>query len=158
MVQFDYKGENGFGHIIEGVDDAPDRDLDGEERRGEVGEKGGGEFPKYVHILLALISRSKLTIRTFTDTLHKKSLEIFSIFPLERGGNRNDSIEGITANGSKGSGRSTKSTTGLRCFQMEGKLEIAKSAEFSISYSDSSHYLESSQNHLRLSVLWWSEL
>ncbi|GAA5943623.1 CWF19 family protein [Sporobolomyces koalae] len=47
MVQFDYKGENGFGHIIEGVDDAPERDLDGEERRGEVGEKGGGEFPRY---------------------------------------------------------------------------------------------------------------
>jgi hypothetical protein len=47
MVQFDYKGEKGFGHIIEGVDDAPDRDLDGEERRGEVGEKGGGEFTKY---------------------------------------------------------------------------------------------------------------
>ncbi|GAA5979489.1 hypothetical protein JCM5350_003922, partial [Sporobolomyces pararoseus] len=47
MVQFDYKGENGYGHIIEGVDDAPDRDLDGEERRGEVGEKGGGEFTRY---------------------------------------------------------------------------------------------------------------
>ncbi|GAA6006736.1 hypothetical protein JCM11491_003164 [Sporobolomyces phaffii] len=47
MVQFDYKGENGYGHVIEGVDDAPDRDLDGEERRGDVGEKGGGEFAKY---------------------------------------------------------------------------------------------------------------
>lgn len=57
MVQFDYKGENGFGHIIEGVDDAPDRDLDGEERRGEVGEKGGGEFPKYVDFLYRLCPR-----------------------------------------------------------------------------------------------------
>ncbi|GAA5970020.1 hypothetical protein JCM21900_003962 [Sporobolomyces salmonicolor] len=47
MVQFDYRGEKGFGHIIEGVDDAPERDLDGEERRGELGEKGGGEFPNY---------------------------------------------------------------------------------------------------------------
>ncbi|GAA5902277.1 uncharacterized protein JCM6883_001353 [Sporobolomyces salmoneus] len=47
MVQFDYKGENGYGHIIEGIDDAPDRDLDGEEQRGEVGEKGGGEFARY---------------------------------------------------------------------------------------------------------------
>ncbi|GAA5942426.1 hypothetical protein JCM3775_006984 [Rhodotorula graminis] len=46
-VQFDYKGEHGFGHVIEGVDDAPDRDLDGEERRGEMGDKGGGEFPRY---------------------------------------------------------------------------------------------------------------
>lgn len=47
-VQFDYKGERGFGHVIEGVDDAPDRDLDGEERRGELGDKGGGEFPRCV--------------------------------------------------------------------------------------------------------------
>lgn len=46
-VQFDYKGEKGYGHIIEGVDDAPDRDLDGEETKGEVGDKGGGEFTRY---------------------------------------------------------------------------------------------------------------
>ncbi|GAA5837692.1 hypothetical protein JCM11251_002297 [Rhodosporidiobolus azoricus] len=46
-VQFDYKGEKGYGHIIEGVDDAPDRDLDGEENRGSLGDKGGGEFPHY---------------------------------------------------------------------------------------------------------------
>ncbi|BGP03951.1 Complexed with Cdc5 protein Cwf19 [Rhodotorula toruloides ATCC 204091] len=46
-VQFDYKGEKGYGHVIEGVDDAPDRDLDGEERRGDLGDKGGGEFPRY---------------------------------------------------------------------------------------------------------------
>ena len=47
-VQFDYKGEKGYGHIIEGVDDAPDRDLDGEETKGEVGDKGGGEFTRCV--------------------------------------------------------------------------------------------------------------
>jgi hypothetical protein len=35
MVQFDYKGEKGYGHVIEGADD------DGLEE----GEKGGGEFP-----------------------------------------------------------------------------------------------------------------
>ncbi|GAA6033553.1 hypothetical protein JCM8097_001452 [Rhodosporidiobolus ruineniae] len=46
-VQFDYKGEKGYGHVIEGVDDAPDRDLQGEVMRGEMGEKGGGEFPRY---------------------------------------------------------------------------------------------------------------
>ncbi|GAA5822164.1 hypothetical protein JCM3770_005071 [Rhodotorula araucariae] len=61
-VQFDYKGEKGFGHIIEGIDDAPDRDLDGEERRGEFGEQGQGEFPKYfaqeiIGNLLSLESR-----------------------------------------------------------------------------------------------------
>lgn len=46
MVQFDYKGEKGYGHIIEGVDDGPEHDADGEERRGELGEKGGGEFTR----------------------------------------------------------------------------------------------------------------
>ncbi|GAA5983741.1 hypothetical protein JCM11641_001740 [Rhodosporidiobolus odoratus] len=46
-IQFDYKGEKGYGHIIEGVDDEPDRDLDGEISRGELGDKGGGEFPPY---------------------------------------------------------------------------------------------------------------
>ena len=43
MVQFDYKGEKGYGHVIEGVDDAaaagdPDAAID-------EGEKGGGDFP-----------------------------------------------------------------------------------------------------------------
>ncbi|KAH9936259.1 CwfJ C-terminus 1-domain-containing protein-like protein [Fomitopsis serialis] len=46
MVQFDYKGEKGYGHVIEGTGDAGvtgdvgDEDLDD-------GEKGGGEFPRY---------------------------------------------------------------------------------------------------------------
>lgn len=45
MVQFDYKGQKGFGHVIEGVGDAagggdPDGAMD-------EGEKGGGEFPKW---------------------------------------------------------------------------------------------------------------
>lgn len=53
-VQFDYKGEKGYGHVIEGVDDAPDRDNDGEEQAGMVGEKGGGEFPKCVCAFLSL--------------------------------------------------------------------------------------------------------
>ncbi|KAJ8080393.1 Pre-mRNA-splicing factor cwf19 [Marasmius tenuissimus] len=41
MVQFDYKGEKGYGHVIEGNDAA-----NGEEDMDE-GEKGGGEFPRY---------------------------------------------------------------------------------------------------------------
>lgn len=48
MIQWDYKGEKGYGHVIEGVDDAPEVDADGDEIRGEVGEKGGGEFTKLV--------------------------------------------------------------------------------------------------------------
>ncbi|KAI5475283.1 cell cycle control protein, Cwf19 [Pseudohyphozyma bogoriensis] len=46
-VQWDYKGEKGYGHVIEGVDDAPERDADGDELRGEMGEKGAGEFPRW---------------------------------------------------------------------------------------------------------------
>ncbi|KAG6819995.1 hypothetical protein H0H93_006698 [Arthromyces matolae] len=40
MVQFDHKGERGYGHVIEGTDTA-----DGEAM--EEGEKGGGDFPHY---------------------------------------------------------------------------------------------------------------
>ncbi|KAF8895271.1 CwfJ C-terminus 1-domain-containing protein-like protein [Infundibulicybe gibba] len=42
MVQFDHKGEKGYGHVIEGTGGAA------EEGEGlEEGEKGGGEFPSY---------------------------------------------------------------------------------------------------------------
>ncbi|EKM79325.1 hypothetical protein AGABI1DRAFT_85181 [Agaricus bisporus var. burnettii JB137-S8] len=40
MVQFDYKGEKGYGHVIEGTGKDVDEELD-------EGEKGGGEFPRY---------------------------------------------------------------------------------------------------------------
>jgi hypothetical protein len=43
MVQFDHKGERGYGHVIEGTGDAADE----EEGGMEEGEKGGGEFPRY---------------------------------------------------------------------------------------------------------------
>ncbi|KAJ6512106.1 CwfJ C-terminus 1-domain-containing protein-like protein [Mycena vitilis] len=43
MVQFDHKGEKGYGHVIEGTGDGQ-----AEEDGGlEEGEKGGGEFPRY---------------------------------------------------------------------------------------------------------------
>ncbi|KAF8630824.1 hypothetical protein AX17_005183 [Amanita inopinata Kibby_2008] len=44
MVQFDYKGEKGYGHVIEGTKDSLLED--GEEGMDE-GEKGGGEFPQW---------------------------------------------------------------------------------------------------------------
>lgn len=46
MVQWDYKGEKGYGHVIEGVGDA----AGAGEGDGAVdeGEKGGGEFPRYI--------------------------------------------------------------------------------------------------------------
>ncbi|KAJ7164629.1 CwfJ C-terminus 1-domain-containing protein-like protein [Mycena crocata] len=42
MVQFDHKGEKGYGHVIEGTGDTSTEDGGLEE-----GEKGGGEFPRY---------------------------------------------------------------------------------------------------------------
>ncbi|KAI0916966.1 hypothetical protein AcW1_007715 [Taiwanofungus camphoratus] len=46
MVQFDYKGEKGYGHVIEGTDEAAGT---GDDPEGDIdeGEKGGGEFPRY---------------------------------------------------------------------------------------------------------------
>lgn len=42
MVQWDYKGEKGYGHVIEGSDDAggaSDRAID-------EGDQAAGEFPR----------------------------------------------------------------------------------------------------------------
>ena len=42
MVQFDHKGEKGYGHVIEGTTESAgqgDDDMD-------EGGKGGGEFPR----------------------------------------------------------------------------------------------------------------
>jgi len=45
MVQFDHKGEKGYGHVIEGTSEAAGA---GEEDGAiDEGEKGGGEFPQY---------------------------------------------------------------------------------------------------------------
>ena len=43
MVQFDYKGEKGYGHVIEGGGE-PD-----EEEEGDNADKGS-EFPRYINI------------------------------------------------------------------------------------------------------------
>ncbi|KAJ7855905.1 CwfJ C-terminus 1-domain-containing protein-like protein [Mycena olivaceomarginata] len=45
MVQFDHKGERGYGHVIEGTGDGAGED--GDHAGLEEGEKGGGEFPRY---------------------------------------------------------------------------------------------------------------
>ncbi|KAF9816911.1 hypothetical protein IEO21_03785 [Rhodonia placenta] len=46
MVQFDYKGEKGYGHVIEGTGESAGA---GDDPEGDIdeGEKGGGEFPRY---------------------------------------------------------------------------------------------------------------
>ncbi|KAG8214741.1 CwfJ C-terminus 1-domain-containing protein-like protein [Butyriboletus roseoflavus] len=45
MVQFDYKGERGYGHVIEGTGESAA--LGEEDGALDEGEKGGGDFPKY---------------------------------------------------------------------------------------------------------------
>lgn len=50
MIQWDHKGEKGYGHVIEGMEGgAGGGDLD-EEEEGMVheGDKGGGEMTRYV--------------------------------------------------------------------------------------------------------------
>jgi hypothetical protein len=42
MVQFDHKGEKGYGHVVEGTGG----DAQGDGNDAEEGEKGDGEFPK----------------------------------------------------------------------------------------------------------------
>ncbi|KAJ8509116.1 hypothetical protein ONZ45_g8685 [Pleurotus djamor] len=42
MVQFDYKGEKGYGHVVEGSGEGVEDEEDFDE-----GAKGGGEFPRY---------------------------------------------------------------------------------------------------------------
>ncbi len=50
MVMWDYKGEKGYGHIIEGTGDAPgNKGVDGEDEGVfDEGDKGndGGRFPR----------------------------------------------------------------------------------------------------------------
>jgi len=45
MVQWDYKGEKGYRHVIEGVGESAAAD----EAEGQVdeGDRGGGEFPRW---------------------------------------------------------------------------------------------------------------
>lgn len=44
MVQFDHKGEKGYGHVIEGTGESAGQ---GEEDEGaDEGGRGGGEFPR----------------------------------------------------------------------------------------------------------------
>lgn len=53
MVQWDYRGEKGYGHVIEGTGDAPGN---GEEEGAiDDGEKGGGDFPRCVRMVAGVL-------------------------------------------------------------------------------------------------------
>ena len=48
MVQWDYKGEKGYGHVIEGVGDSAAAAGDDTGAQVDEGDRGGGEFPRLV--------------------------------------------------------------------------------------------------------------
>ena len=52
MVQFDYKGEKGYGHVIEGSGESI-----GDDEGLDEGEKGGGDFPRWAILSFATIPR-----------------------------------------------------------------------------------------------------
>jgi CwfJ-like protein len=70
MVQFDHKGEKGYGHVIEGSGDAA-----GDEEGLDEGEKGGGDFPRWGFYLPSLLIRSA-DLRQ-SDTSLERSLGIY---------------------------------------------------------------------------------
>lgn len=62
MVQWDYKGEKGFGHVIEGVDDSGGRAGDADDQGAvDEGDKGGGKFPACAYFRLLHLSFLRLT-------------------------------------------------------------------------------------------------
>lgn len=70
MVQWDYKGEKGFGHVIEGVDDAGGKPGDAEDQ-GVVDEGDkGGKFPRCV------LSPSRTHIPLLTTALARPSPQV----------------------------------------------------------------------------------
>ncbi|KAH7926464.1 hypothetical protein BV22DRAFT_1008965 [Leucogyrophana mollusca] len=80
MVQFDHKGEKGYGHVIEGTgDSAAAGDEDG---ALDEGEKGGGDFPRYfageiIGNVLDIQARRWLRPRKIDFRLHKDRVAKF---------------------------------------------------------------------------------
>ena len=57
MVQWDYKGEKGYRHVIEGMGESA---AAADEVEGQVdeGDRGGGEFPRYlpfIHLIVGTL-------------------------------------------------------------------------------------------------------
>ncbi|OCH91871.1 hypothetical protein OBBRIDRAFT_752448 [Obba rivulosa] len=82
MVQFDYKGEKGYGHVIEGTGEAADPGGDNAEGDIDEGAAGGGEFPRYfaaeiIGNLLDLEPRRWRRPRRFDFVRNKERTEKF---------------------------------------------------------------------------------
>jgi hypothetical protein len=102
MVQFDYKGEKGYGHVIEGSGDTI-----GDDEGLDEGEKGGGDFPKWV-ILFRPQRCPPCSCRA--DTLLGKSLGTYWSWNRDNG---DDLDAWILARTKRGWQSSRKTTTGL---------------------------------------------
>jgi Protein similar to CwfJ C-terminus 2 len=71
MVQFDYKGEKGYGHVIEGSGDAG-----GDEEGLDEGEKGGGDFPRWASIIFHYWFAGLICARYFAGEIIGNLLEL----------------------------------------------------------------------------------
>jgi hypothetical protein len=107
MVQFDHKGENGYGHVIEGVGGGTGA---GEEDGPDEGEKGE-QFPRY-DFYFNLAYPHRLTRPPFTDILQPKSSEMFWSWSPGNGDDRKRLISGKTRKGQISFESSTINTTG----------------------------------------------
>lgn len=89
MVQFDYKGEKGYGHVIESEGGGKSKNkvgygLEGDDEEDDVlgmegtGEKGGGEFPRWVRSVYFshLVVESSCVSRYFASEIIGNVLEI----------------------------------------------------------------------------------
>jgi hypothetical protein len=70
MVQFDHKGEKGYGHVIEGSDKVDDEDAT------EEGAKGGGDFPRCVTSSLPRRSTNNIFNSYFAGEIIGNVLEL----------------------------------------------------------------------------------
>lgn len=108
MVQFDHKGEKGYGHVIEGTGGAIE---EGEEGMDE-GEKGGGDFPRYAPVCLSHFFHVLRLCLFCEGILRVKSLGMCSESNRESGVDREESISGVTKNVSRSSRRDMISLIG----------------------------------------------
>jgi hypothetical protein len=71
MVQFDYKGEKGYGHVIEGSGDTI-----GDDEGLDEGEKGGGDFPRWVILSFTTPLVMLMSYRYFAGEIIGNVLEL----------------------------------------------------------------------------------
>ena len=105
MVQFDYKGEKGYGHVIEGSGETI-----GDDEGLDEGEKGGGDFPRWA--IVSQLQRCP-SCSCCTDTLLGKSLGTCWSWNQDDGEDLDAWILARTKRGRQGSRKTSNDLTGL---------------------------------------------